>query len=156
MVKIPDLSNVEAVDYGGGLVTAGWHVFQIDDAQDDVSGNGNPMFILQLQVAAKDDPDNGMSMRHWMTITPKTMPGIKHQLQCLGVTIPDGDFELNGRQLVGRKFKGLIRHEPYVKDGEQRMGAKVMSWAPLSTTPPSDAGNWPGAVTGGIDDDIPF
>ena len=156
--------NMNGVDpqSGSGPLPPGDYVVKIVEAEEIESRtNETPGIECTMEVLVGEHAER----RVWDTIwvTPKTLGMVRWRLECAGVQIPDGDFELEARPLVGRRVQVTVRHEPYTnRDGEQKTKAAVKGWKappgaggddPL-TSPASDPG--PADRPPHTDDDIPF
>lgn len=154
--EIPDLDKVEAQQFGG-LPAKGWHNAEVMEVKTGKSKNENPMLEITFDLGVG-------SARHWLTITPKSLPNVKAKLLILGVTLPSGGGSIEPQSLIGRKCQVYVEHRPYfdTKTNEQKTGIDINVWAKPNTHPvtagvdPVPATAPEGWGTTGVDDDIPF
>jgi hypothetical protein len=156
--------NMNGVDpqQGGGPLPNGDYIVKIVDAVE-IEGRTNktPGIECTMEVLVGDHAER----RVWDTIwvTPKTLGMVRWRLECAGVPIPDGEFELEGRHLMGRRVLVTVRQEAYTgRDGEQKTKAAVKGWKPAPAAAPDDPFVNAASVDPGstppphTDDDIPF
>lgn len=105
-------------DYEGStyLNTEGEFEFEITDYELKDSKNGNPMAVLQAKSAAGQT-----TLYH--SLNPKARWSYNRLIKaCLKLDTPEKiaafecDYELVGRELVGKKFIGVVKCETYERE----------------------------------------
>lgn len=149
---------------GGGIVPPGDYLVRVDAADETESSRGTPGIEMQLRIVG--GPEDGRLLFDTLWITAKAMGMVRHRLECMGVAIPAGKWQLSPQTVTGRRARVVVRHEQYTsREGEQKTRAKVAAWEPVgSDWPPAspfeDAPSAAPAAAGGgridPDGDIPF
>lgn len=141
-----NFDGVEATQ-GGGPLPEGEYLVVIDEAEQTTSQGGTPGVSTKLRVIRGEHEDRLLWDTIW--ITDKAMGVARWKLECAGLPIPQGQFNLEPRNLVGRKVKVVVKQEEY--DGKVR--ARVKAW---DSAGQNDGVADPMAGAAKPDEDIPF
>lgn len=105
-------------DYEGQayLNEEGEFVFEVTNAELKDSKSGNPMAVIEVKC------EKGMTTLYH-SLNPKARWSYNNLIKaCLGLNTPEKiaafecDYELIHNQLVGKKFKGVVEKESYIKE----------------------------------------
>lgn len=105
-------------DYEGQayLNEEGEFVFEVTNAELKDSKSGNPMAVIEVKS------EKGMTTLYH-SLNPKARWSYNNLIKaCLGLNTPEKiaafecDYELIHNQLVGKKFKGVVEKETYIKE----------------------------------------
>jgi hypothetical protein len=150
MMGIPvNFQGVEPqAEPGSGPLPDGVYLVQVEDAGEKTSQKGTPGISLKLKVIAGEFEGRALFDDLW--VTQAAMGYVLHRLQCMGVTVPPGEFMLQPAGLVSRRARVVVRQEP---DTKGVMRARVKGWEH-----PGGAADDPfvAAPKVGGDEDIPF
>lgn len=147
-MKLKDIDKVEAWK-GGGVLPPGWHEVTIESCEEGESSNGNP----QLELEYTNDEG---SIRDWLVVIEKTYGKVKRLLEAAGVKIEEGDWDLNPKDLEGRRLGIRVQEEPDYKDPTQTR-LRVQAYRALSDVPGDTTGlNNGDSKAADAEDDIPF
>lgn len=122
----------EDLDTSFKLAPEGWHKVEIDEAEETVSKNGDPQFILKYKSI--DDTFTG-KIWDYITVTKKSIQNVMSVSRAIGVKVPTvanpGPYSLpEADDLVGKELQIEIIHEDDYKgakddDGNVIKRAKV-------------------------------
>lgn len=138
-----DFSGVEPMK-GGGLVPEGKYRIQVETAEEGVASTGTPRINMALNIVGGNH--DGRTVWDDLYLTPEARGMTLWRLQCLGVQIPPGEWELTGSMLVGRQAIVTVYHDEY--NGKTR--AKVSAWEAIEGGAPA------ASAAAGRDTSIPF
>lgn len=105
-------------DYEGQayLSEEGEFVFEVMSAELKDSKGGNPMVVLDVK-----SEKGSTTLYH--SLNPKARWSYNNLIKaCLGLNTPEKiaafecDYETIGNQLIGKKFKGVVEQETYLKE----------------------------------------
>lgn len=105
-------------DYEGQayLNEEGEFVFEVTNAELKDSKSGNPMAVIEVKC------EKGMTTLYH-SLNPKARWSYNNLIKaCLGLDTPEKiavfecDYELVHNQLIGKKFKGVVEKESYIKE----------------------------------------
>ena len=113
--------NVVSVDFtdvesGGGIPTPdGYYVAEITKAEQEVSSAGNDM----ITVRWKTNINSNVFDR--FVLVPQSLWVLRTALECMGVDVPDGPFDLDVDDLVGMQCGLEITNEEYEEKDQPRV-----------------------------------
>jgi hypothetical protein len=138
-MKVNDLTEVpdEPVTT---LIAPGTYAVIVTDAEERTASTGTEGVQLDLEIVEGSDKGRGLWDTCW--ITPKAMWRVKQVLSALQYPIPEGEFDLNPADLIGRRMFVAVEHEEY--DGKTRAVVKDhtldASWDGVVAQKPADDG----------------
>lgn len=155
----PTVNLDEAGEWGGGgPVPDGKYAVVVDDAYEKQSAAGNDMIELTLKIATGDCA--GRNAWDRLVFTPKALGRVRYVLDALGVTIPQGAFNLSAESLRGKRALVTLKtkHKPASGDYEARDVQEVVGWekAGGESNPALAAAMSTFAGKLDDDDDLPF
>ena len=108
-----DFTDVES---GGGIPTPdGYYIAEITKAEQEVSQNGNDM----VTVRWKTNINSNVFDR--FVLVPQSLWVLRTALECMGVDVPDGPFDLDVDDLVGMTCGLEITNEEYEEKDQPRV-----------------------------------
>ena len=147
-----NLSGVEPWGSAESL-PPGDYIMKVCEVEETTSKNLNPMLVVDMEVAAGDF--KGAEHRDWITVTEKSLGRVVGILTAFGIKIPDGEFNLDGKLLVGKRAVVTLREEIY--DGHAKVRVKAYAAAPDATDVPADLpAAQPAAAAAADTSDLPF
>lgn len=141
-MKLGNLNGVEAwrVD---DRVPPGSYIVRIKTAEDGTSSGGHPQVALELQIAAGDFA--GAELRDWLTVTESSLGRVVQFLQAFRYPVPEGEFDLKVKELVGRTAEAVVRDKPSRKDPDKTfpeiVGYRLLSGDDFNDTRDFERGN---------------
>lgn len=147
-IKVNFGGVVPSAEPGSGPVPEGEYLVLVDGAEQRTSQQGTPGMNLTLKILGGEF--DGRKVWDDLWITQAALPYVLHRMQCLGTPIPQGDFELEPRALIGRKAKITVKH----KDYQGKLQVRVVAWEPAAGA--GGGAPDPLATTPANDPDIPF
>ena len=142
-MKVEDLTEVPE-EPTSTLVPEGTYAVIVTDAEEKTSSKGTPGIGLDLEITEGSEKGRAVWDTAW--VTERAMWRVKKVLSALKYEIPEGEFDLNTADLIGRRMFVSVEHEEY--DGKTR--ARVADVLPQDGWDPNDLPE-PKA-----EDDIPF
>lgn len=106
-LTVPDLSNVEA----RVTIPEGRYLFEIVEVTKE-DGQEHPYFKWSLEVA-KGKLEGKKAKPYITSLSPDSLWNLRNLLEAVGYEIPEGDFELDKDEVVGKKLYSEIVHEDY-------------------------------------------
>jgi hypothetical protein len=143
-MKVNDLSAVPDEPVST-LIEPGTYAVIVTDAEERTASTGTDGIALDLEITEGSDKGRGLWDTCW--VTEKAMWRVKKMLAALQFPIPEGEFNLEPSQLIGRRMFVVVDHEMY--DGKTR--ARVVDMLPDASFDPLQAMPAPPA-----DDGVPF
>lgn len=137
-----NFDGVEASAVGGPVPEGDYRVI-IDQSKETTASTGTAGIELAMRIVGGESDGRFVWDRIWFT--DKAMGIARWKLECAGVPIPQGAFNLEPSALVGRPVVVTVKHEEY----EGKTHARVKGWE--SAGPAAASG-----PTSTPDDDIPF
>lgn len=152
-----DFTNVEPqAEPGSGPLPEGTYQVVVDEAKERTSQRGTQGISLKLRVTGGEF--DGRTLYDDLWLTQAALGYVLHRLHCLGVQPPKGGFVIDPGNLVNRRGRVVVRHQPD-QDGQTR--ARVKGWEPPAAA--DDPFRQAAATAGPAhrdpasgDDDIPF
>jgi len=142
-MKVEDLTEV-ADEPTSTLVPEGTYAVIVTDAEEKTSSKGTPGIGLDLEITEGSEKGRAVWDTAW--VTEKAMWRVKKVLSALKYEIPEGEFDLNTADLIGRRMFVSVEHEKY--DGKMR--TRVVDMLPQDGWDPNDL------PEPKPEDDIPF
>lgn len=134
-MKVEDLSAVEE-EAPKTLIQPGTYAVIVTDADERISSKGTQGIGLELEIA--EGSDKGRAIWDSVWVTPKALWRVKLLLSALQFPVPEGEFDLNIAELIGRRMFVAVDHEMY--DGKTRVRVMDMkadeSWDPANIVVP--------------------
>jgi hypothetical protein len=154
-LKIPNLSDVTPAGEGFDPLPAGWYNVRVENAEEVTASTGTPG--IKMELAVTDGPYTGRKIWDRMWISEAGAGFIVQKLQAMNYPIPQGEFDLDAIELIGRRCAVKVEPRTYTKsDGTQGTADDVKAYdkvagpdLPVSPAVPAVGG-------GGVDSDIPF
>ena len=147
-MKVNDLSQVAEDDAPRTLIAPGTYSVIVTDAEERIASTGTPGISMELEIA--EGSDKGRAIWDSVWVTEKAMWRVKKLLLALRYEVPEGEFDLNPAELIGRRMFVGVDHEEY--DGKTRVRVVEMlpneDWDPANIEPPKPFEK--------ADDGIPF
>jgi hypothetical protein len=141
-MKVNDLTEVSD-EPTSTLVAPGTYSVVVTDAEERVASTGRQGIGFDLEIV--EGPQKGRAVWDTCWLSEKAMWRIKKVLSALQYPIPEGEFDLNPADLIGRRMFVVVDHEEY--DGKTR--ARVVDH--------TVDGTWDGTVAEKpAEDGIPF
>ncbi len=113
--------NVVALDFtdvesGGGIPTPdGYYVAEIQKAEQEVSQNGNDMIVVRWKTNINS------TVFDRFVLVPQSLWVLRTALECMGIDVPDGPFDLDVDDLVGMTCGLEITNEEYEEKDQPRV-----------------------------------
>jgi len=142
-MKVEDLTEVPE-EPTSTLVPEGLYSVIVTDAEEKTSSKGTQGIGLDLEITEGSEKGRAVWDTAW--VTEKAMWRVKKMLSALKYEIPEGEFDLNTADLIGRRMFVSVEHEEY--DGKTR--ARVADMLPQDGWDPADI------MKPEPKDDIPF
>lgn len=142
-MKVNDLTEVSDEPVTT-LVAPGTYAVIVTDAEERTASTGTQGVALDLEISEGSDKGRGLWDTCW--VTEKAMWRVKKMLAALQFPIPEGEFDLDPSELIGRRMFVTVDHEEY--DGKTRV--RVQDMAPDHTFDPLAMPKAP------ADDGVPF
>jgi hypothetical protein len=108
-IEIPSLNEVDPWK-ASSILPPGWHLCDVDSAEEGTSSGGHPQFEIRLM--AIEGEHQGSTITDWLVITQGSLGRVKQVLDALGVPIPEGNFSVEARQLIAKRARVLVALEP--------------------------------------------
>jgi hypothetical protein len=143
-MKVEDLTEVPD-EPTSTLVPEGTYAVIVTDAEEKTSSKGTPGIGLDLEITEGSEKGRAVWDTAW--VTEKAMWRVKKVLSALKYEIPEGEFDLNTADLIGRRAFVSVEHEEY--DGKTR--ARVTDFMEQDGWDPADI-----VKPEAKDDGIPF
>jgi hypothetical protein len=138
-MKVNDLTEVSD-EPTSTLVAPGTYSVVVTDAQERVASTGRQGIGFDLEIV--EGPQKGRAVWDTCWLSEKAMWRIKKVLSALQYPIPEGEFDLNPADLIGRRMFVAVEHEEY--DGKVRAVVKNhtldASWDGVVAQKPADDG----------------
>lgn len=119
------------VDSSSRSMEDGWAHAEILEAELTTSGNDNEMFKVKVQLTRGKEKaiayDN-------LVLTPNALWKLKGLLEAAGVEVPEGEMDIEEKDLVGLEFEAEVLNENF--EGKDR--PKLVSFRPSSEDEESD------------------
>ena len=135
-MKVNDLSQVEDDAAPRTLIAPGTYSVIVTDAQERTASTGTEGIGLELEIAEGSDKGRAIWDNVW--VTEKAMWRVKALFKALRYEYPEGEFELDPAELIGRRMFVGVDHEEY--DGKVRVRVQEMlpneDWDPANIEPP--------------------
>lgn len=142
-MKVNDLTEVSEEPVST-LIAPGTYSVIVTDAEERTASTGTEGIGLDLEIVEGSDKGRGLWDTCW--VTEKAMWRVKKMLVALQFPVPEGEFDLDPSQLIGRKMFVVVDHEEY--DGKTR--ARVVDMLPDAGFDPLQMPQKP------ADDGVPF
>jgi hypothetical protein len=142
-MKVKDLSQVSEEPVTT-LIAPGTYPVIVTDAQETIASTGTQGIQLDLELSEGSDKGRGLWDTCW--VTEKAMWRVKKMLTALQFPIPDGEFDLDTAQLIGRRMFVVVDHEVF----EGKTKARVVDMLPDEKFDPTHIETKP------AEDGIPF
>lgn len=130
-MKVNDLTEVSEEPVST-LIAPGTYSVIVTDAEERTASTGTEGIGLDLEIVEGSDKGRGLWDTCW--VTEKAMWRVKKVLSALKYDIPEGEFDLNTAELIGRRMFVVCEHEEY--DGKTRV--RVVDMIPQDDWDPSD------------------
>lgn len=99
--------DFEGVESGSRAVADGTYAAAIDSAEEDESSEGNPMLKLTHKLK------NGAKLFDNVSLLPQALWRLKTLLECIGEEVPDGEYELDPADLIGKELMIEVTNEKW-------------------------------------------
>ena len=142
-MKVNDLTEVSEEPVST-LIAPGTYSVIVTDAEERTASTGRQGIGLDLEITEGSDKGRGLWDTCWLS--EKAMWRIKKMLIALQFPVPEGEFDLDPSQLIGRKMFVVVDHEEF--DGKTR--ARVVDMLPDAGFDPLQTPQKP------ADDGLPF
>ncbi len=103
------------------IITPGDYQVIVTDAEEGESSKGTPCITVTLELLDGGE-FKGRTLRDWLYTTPKAIWRVGELMHALGLEVPQGDFDLNPAQLIGRQAKATVSHEVWEGKVKTRLG----------------------------------
>jgi hypothetical protein len=143
-MKVEDLTEVPE-EPTSTLIPEGTYAVIVTDAEEKTSSKGTPGIGLDLEITEGSEKGRAVWDTAW--VTDRAMWRVKKMLSALKYEIPEGEFDLNTADLIGRRMFVVCEHEEY--DGKTRV--RVVDMMPQGDWDPADI-----VKPEAKDDGIPF
>lgn len=151
-IHVPNLSGVDPAGSGFTPLPAGWYDIRVEDASEVTASTGTPGIKLEMSVTA--GPHAGHKIFDRMWISAAGLSFVVQRLQAMGYPIPEGEFELEPMELIGRRCSVKVEPRTYTKnDGSQGTADDVKAYDKIAG---QDLPVAPAAAAPVGDSDIPF
>lgn len=128
--------NSIRVDFSGvetnSVLPEGEFIAKVKEVKQEESSTGNDYLAWQLTVVG--GKHDGKTLYHNTSLQQQSLWATKRWLECLGVDVPDGEFDIDFGELEDMEIGVVIEHETY----KGRTRSRVVDSFPAEDAPEAD------------------
>lgn len=123
-------SNVISIDFSGvetnSVVPEGEYIVRVVEAKKEDSDKNEQGYIA-WNTKIRDGKYAGKTLYNNTSLAPQSLWATKRFIECLGITVPDGEFELDLDEVVDMELGVVVEHEVY----KGRTRSRIIDTFPL-------------------------